>query len=428
MQAIENVRAYRCRKLVTSASACGALIAGILTHAPARAEWEVVPDIGLNAHSEENPRLNPDTLVTDTSAATSAVLSATANIASIEQRGSFAFAPSVISYQYVDEKDSELESTDWFLNGSGEYRWQTVNAGFRADFSRERLLNSEVVSVDPDGNPDTDGPDAADSGRLAFISGQRERYWLNPYLGLTVSERNTLRLEIVEDRISFTEGDLAVRTGYDNTRFSAGIHRNVDDRNVVSATMSVESFKTDQDLNNTDTVTIEGAFARPVTELWTFNFAAGVLRSEFEFLGNNQQQVARATTDYTMRLGLRKRSERSRINMDLTREVYPSTSGFSAIRREFIVFYDRDLRQRLNASFGIRLDDSESLGDINVQDDREYARAEIDFTWAMKPVWFLAAGYAYTAQDFTEDLIQQKTSSNSVYIGISYRGLSKTKR
>ena len=48
--------------------------------------------------------------------------------------------------------------------------------------------------------------------------------------------------------------------------------------------------------------------------------------------------------------------------MDLTREVYPSTSGFSAIRREFIVFYDRDLRQRLNASFGIRLDDSESLG------------------------------------------------------------------
>ena len=46
----------------------------------------------------------------------------------------------------------------------------------------------------------------------------------------------------------------------------------------------------------------------------------------------------------------------------------------------------------------------------------------------MKPVWFLDAGYAYTAQDFTEDLIQQTTSSNSVYIGISYRGLSKTRR
>ena len=321
--------------------------------------------------------------------------------------------------------DSELESTDWSLNGSGEYRWQTVNAGFRADFSRERLLNSEVVSVDPDGDPDTDGPDAADSGRLAFISGQRERYWMNPYLGFTVSERNTIRLDIIEDRISFTEGDLAVRTGYDNTRFSAGIHRNLDDQNVVSATMSVEKYQADQDLNNTDTVTIEGAFAHPVTELWTFNFAAGVLRSEFEYLGNNQQLVARATTDYTMRLGLRKRSERSRINMDLTREVYPSTSGFSSIRREFIVYYDRDLPQRLNASFGIRLDDSESLGDVSVQDDREYARAEIDFTWAIKPVLFLGAGYAYTAQDFTEDLIQQKTSSNSVYIGISYRGLSQ---
>lgn len=428
MEAIEKARTHRRCKLAASASAYGVMFASILSHAPARAEWEVVPELGLNAHSEENPRLNPDTLVTDTTAATSAILSATANIASIQQRGSFAFAPSVISYQYVDEKDSELESTDWFLNGSGEYRWQTVNAGFRADLSRERLLNSEVVTVDPDGNPDTDGPDAADSGRLAFISGQRERYWLNPYLGFTVSERNTVRLDIVEDHISFTEGDLAVRTGYDNTRFSLGIHRNVDDRNVVSATMSLESYQADQDLNKTDTVTIEGAFARPVTELWTFNFAAGVLRSEFEFLGTTQQLVARATTDYTMRVGLRKRSERSRINMDVTREVYPSTSGFSSIRREFIVYYDRDLRQRLNASFGIRLDDSQSLGDIDTRDDREYARAELDFRWAIKPVLFLDAGYAYTAQDFTEDLLQQKTSSNSVYIGISYRGLSKTKR
>ncbi len=428
MEAIETARTQRRRKLTTSASAYGAVFACILSHGPAHAAWEVVPDIGVNAYTEENPRLNPDTQITDTSTATSAVLAASAKIATVEERGSFGFTPAVVSYQYFDESDSELESTDWFLNGTGAYRWQTVNAGFRADFSRERLLTSEVVDVDPDGDPDIDGPDAADSGRLGLISGQRERYWVNPYLGFNVSERNTLRFDIVEDHIAFTEGDLSNRTGYDNTLFSAGIHRNVDDRNVVSATMSVETYESDQDLNNTDTVTIEGAFARPVTELWTFNFAAGVLRSEFEFVGTNQQTVARATTDYTMRLGLRKRSERARINMDLTREVYPSTSGYSSIRREFIVYYDRDLTQRLGASFGIRLDDSESLGDVSVQDDREYARAEIDFDWAIKPMWFLGAGYAFTAQDFTEDLIREKTSSHSVYVGISYRGLSRTQR
>jgi len=425
MEAIATVRTHRHRKLVASASTYGLLFAGILSQAPAHAAWELVPQLEINAQTEENPRLNPDTLLTDTSAASSAALWAGVNLTTRHERSFLTFEPTVVSYQYFDPNDSELESDDWFLNGSGDYRWQTVSAGFRSNYARERLLNSEIVSVDPDGNPDTDGPDAADSGRLAFIGGQRERFWFNPYLNFNVSERNSLRLEAVKDHIVFTEGDLAFRTGYDDTRVSLGIHRNVDERNVVSATMSVENYEADETQNNTDTVSIEGAFARPVTELWTFNLAAGVLRSDFEFVDNNSRLVARATTDYTMRVGLRKRAQRARINMDLSRQVYPSTTGFSSVRREFIVYYDRDLTQRLGASLGIRLNQTESLGAVNIQDNRDYARAELDFEWAIKPVLFLRAGYSFTAQDFTQDLIQDKSNSNSIYVGISYRGLPK---
>jgi hypothetical protein len=408
-----------------SAGVCGVLFIGLLCPAPARAAWDVVPAAGLSAETEENPLLNPDILRTNMSTATSLVMGAGATIANFNERGFLSVEPSVVVYRYSDSTYSSLDGNDSFFRASGEYRWQTVSAGFNSNYSRERLLSSELVDVDPDGDPDTDDPDTGDTGRLVFIDEHRERFYANPYVRFRVSERNSLQFDVTTYDVAYSGGDLAFRTGYENTRFSAGIYRNPDERNLVSAVMSVETYQADGTRNTTDTVTIEGAFARPLTELWTLNLAAGVLRSEFEYLANTQQVTARATTDYTMRVGMRRRAQRSRMNLDFVRNVYPSASGFSSIRRELRMYYDRTLTQRVTARFGVRLNETKSLGDVNIQDNREYARAEIDFEWALKPVLFLQAGFGYTAQDFTEDLIPQKADSNSIYVGMTYRGLSR---
>jgi hypothetical protein len=278
--------------------------------------------------------------------------------------------------------------------------------------------------VDQDNNPDTDDFDAGDTGRLAFINEDRERYRTSPYVSFRVSERNSVRLEATKYGYTYSGGDRSFRTGFDSTRFSLGINRNVDERNVVSALMAVESYQADGTQNSTDIARIEGAFTRPLTQLWTMNLAAGVLRSDFEFLTGNQLEVS-ATTDYTMRLGFRKRAERSRMNIDFTRDVYPSGTGYSSVRRELRLYYDRVLTQRLNARFGVRMNETKALGDVAAEDNREYTRAEVGFEWALKPVLFLEGGYEYTAQDFTEDIIRQTTNSNAIYVGMSYRGLSR---
>lgn len=425
MKETNTIRDQGSCKFAVSAGACGALLLALLSPTPADAAWEFVPDLGIGAESEENPRLNPESQITDTSTATSAVLSAGASIASFDERSSLTLTPRVEVYRYADEANSDLESEDWYFDGRGEYRWRTVTAGFNASFARERLLDSELIDVDLDNDPDTDDPDTADTGRLAFITEDRERSWLSPYVSFRVSDRNSLRFEITQYGYSYSGGDRSFRSGFDDTRFSLGINRNVDARNIVSATMSVETYEADGTENTTDTVTIEGAFTRPLTQLWTLNLAAGVLRSDYEFLADNQQFTDGATTDYTMRVGLRQRGERSRMNIDFTRNVYPSGSGFSSLRREFRVYYDRVLTQRLDARFGIRMNETKSLGNVNVEDNREYIRAEVGFEWAMRPVLFLESGYRFTAQDFTEDLIQQSTNSNSIYIGMTYRGLSR---
>lgn len=412
-------------QLAASVSVCSILLLGLFGPEPARAAWEVVPDVGIGAETEENPRLNADTPITDTSTATSAVFDAAATIATFTERGFLSVEPSLVSYRYSDASDSDLESDDWYFAGRGEYRWRTVTAGFSANFARERLLSSELVSVDPDNDPDTNDPDTGDTGRLAFINEDRELFYFRPSLDFRVSERNVLTLEATKYDLLYSGGDLSFRSGFDSTRFATGIRRRVDERNVVSAIMSVETYEADANSNSTDIVTIEGSFIRPLTQLWTLNLAAGVLRSDFEFLDDNQQLTASATTDYTMRLGVRKRTERSRINLDFNRNVYPSGSGFSSLRREVRIYYDRALTPRVNARFGVRVNETKALGDVDTVNNREYARAEVDFEWALKPVLFLEAGYGFTAQDFTEDLIQQRTKSNSIKIGMSYRGLSR---
>jgi hypothetical protein len=38
---------------------------------------------------------------------------------------------------------------------------------------------------------------------------------------------------------------------------------------------------------------------------------------------------------------------------------------------------------------------------------------------------FLGGGFEYRAQEFTEDLVNDKTNTRSIYISMGYRGLSR---
>jgi hypothetical protein len=417
------------RELVARLTTAGISLLALTAQQPARAAWEIVPDLNLSANSERNPRLNPSNLTVASSTATSGALDAALDLATFNERSQLTLRPSLSSTRYVDNTNGDLDGDEYFFKGAGYFRWETVTAGFRADYARERLLSSELVTVNPDNNPDTQDPGFGETGRLVFISQDRKRSRFTPYLNFRVSERNTLRVDVTKTDVWYSGGNLSFRTGYSDTSASAGIIRNVDQRNQVSAVMSVDNYKADVNQNTTDTVRIEGAFSRPVSQLWTMNLGVGVLRADFDVLTGPltgpQQRTSSAATDYTMRFGLRKRTERSKINFDLTRNAYGSSSGVSSVYREVRAYVNREMTQRLSASFGVRLQESESLGNINNINDRRYSRVEVDFEWAIKPVLYLSTGYHYTAEEFINDPTEGKRDKNAIYVGVGYRGLSR---
>jgi hypothetical protein len=190
--------------------------------------------------------------------------------------------------------------------------------------------------------------------------------------------------------------------------------------------MTVEQFKADVNTNDFRTVTLKGTFTRPVNQLWTFNMGAGVLRSDYTVVDLLNRATTSATTDYVINLGFRKRSERSSMNLDLIRDVFPSSNGFAVVRREIDWAMNVQFTQRVTMDLGVRLQETKTLGNLNATSDRNYGVVTAEWDWAIKPVLFLVGGVEWLSQKYPNDIVLPgQTYATSVTFGIRYRGLSK---
>jgi len=127
-----------------------------------------------------------------------------------------------------------------------------------------------------------------------------------------------------------------------------------------------------------------------------------------------------------MTLGFRKRTERMGLNADVGRNVFPSSNGYSVVRREARVYGDVDMSQRLGLEYAVWFQETKTLGGLNTSDDRNYVDLQLDFSWAIKPVLFLVTGIEYQTQEFVNAVVNQgRTSGATFSVGVRYRGLSK---
>lgn len=392
---------------------------------PAFAAWEIVPDLELTVRTRDNPRLTADRITAvdeDEGSAASMQFNGRFAMANRTPRSELFVEPRIRADTYSDTANEDLESDDLFLDLRGVRRWERGAAGLRGYLSQESVYYSELLEAEPL-DPNVDDPVAVDTGRLVRIDQDRERVTLAPYVDLEMSERSTILLEARLLDIAYTGAPVAGRSDFTDTLFSAGIRRQIDDRNQATARFIVSQFDADQNLNNTDTLGVEGTFARTISDVWTFMLSTGLRRSDIEFRDSSGDFVDDVDTNFALSLGFRKRSERSTLNLDVRRLIDPNSSGFLEQRNEFRVSLRRQMTPTLTGGIAFRAIDSGTLGDVTTA-DRNYARINLSLEWALTRSWAVAVGYDSIYQKFQGQ--SRDATSNAIWAGVNYRGLSRT--
>lgn len=414
------MRANNPASRITGAVCATALL---LTHTAAESAWEFVPQVDILADANDNPRLLTDSQVEETpgdAAAARMLARVRLEFATFGPRGEATIEPAVQSDAYRDADDEPLESTDAFLRSLGEYRWDTARVGYRADFSRERILGTEFLTALPV-DLDLDDPAVVDSV-LVGLNERRRRAILSPYAEIELNERATLRLDSRLIDVAY-DSDLATsRTDFDDKTFGIELTRVLGPRTTLGGRIYGSRFQAEANENTTDSTGIELRYSRMLSEIWSLNLSSGVERSEFEFVDSEGLGRTGSENNLTFALGFSKEVERARVDLDLRRSVSPDSFGFLTARNEFRAVMRRDLAPNVNGGIAFRYIDTVGLGD-ELDVDRAYARLELDLAWALGELWSLTTAYQYSQR--TVESPSDDADSNAVTLGFRYRGRSR---
>jgi hypothetical protein len=404
-------------------SACLVVGCAYTTYSPrSYADWEAVPDIRLEAETNDNPAINTvgttDTQLIDS--ANRLLADVILRIRKAEPRGEITFEPRVRGDKYAEEEARILESTDWFLRSNGVQRGQTVRIGYSADLAQERILGLEFLETLP-ADPIQDDPSAITTNQVG-INEKRTRVGLAPYVEFEMNSRSTVRIDGRLVDVDYANDALPGRTDFLDRAIGGEYRRALrDQRGTFGVRVFASGYEATTNSNTTDVRGIELVYAREMTELLSWNISGGTQRSDYALTTGGRR--VRGTDDTpTFGLGIDKRGERSAMRTELLRRMSPDALGFVAPRDELRVSWTRAMSPRVNGRLALRAIDAEGIPDV-VGSERRYGRLELGLDWALRPTWSFIASYGY-AKARSDVTIGDPAESNAIRIGVRYHGRS----
>jgi hypothetical protein len=379
--------------------------------------WETVPDITLEAESNDNPALDSVLLAQQPIDSASRLLAdVVVRFRRSEPRGFLTFEPRVRRDAYADEEAQQLESTDVFLRSSGEHRGPTVRVGYSADIGRERLLGVEFLeTLDPIG----DDPSAVATTEVG-ANELRTRIGVSPYVDFALNSRGGIRLDGRIVDVDYRSGATNGRTDFLEREIGGEYRRQLtDQRGTFGVRVFATGYEAALNNNTTDTRGLELRYSRAVTELVSWTISGGTQRTDYA-LSSGGRRLLGTDSNAIFGIGLTKQAEVSTMRIDLNRQLSPDALGFVAPRDQLRVAWQRMLSARVNGSLVLRAIDAEGIPTVT-NSDRRYGRAELGVEWQFNPTWWFVASYAHStrSQPATET-----ADSNALTVGVRYRGRS----
>lgn len=394
---------------------CACVVPASLAHGA----WDFLPEVTLEAESNDNPALN-DGLSTGATYEDASRLLADAKVRlrRVEPRSELTFEPRVRTDAYAEKEAQRLESTDVFLRSNGLHRGQNVSLGYAADMARERILGVEFLETLPsDLDPVIGDPADVPTGQLG-ANELRTRMAISPYVQVALNSRSALRLDGRLLDVDYEGNVAAGRTDFFERAIGGEFLRTFDERATFGVRVFATGYEATVNSNVTDTRGITLSYGRDVSEVWSWNISGGVQTADYALTSGGRR--IRGTDDSgTFAIGVRKRGEISGMRAELARRMSPDAVGVVVARDELRLAWDRRFSSRLDGSFTLRAIETDSVSAIAAT-ERRYGRAEFDIGWRFSTSWSFVAGFAHATARSTGQL--DSAESNSLTLGVRYRG------
>lgn len=309
-----------------------------------------------------------------------------------------------LDYRYFTKStNDDLDERDKYLEGDGLFQTARSQFGFSTGLTDTSIRTS---ALNPDGSGRSD-------------DGTQERWYVNPYLALNVSERDTLQVGGGYNDIRY-RNNIDPRYDYENGYVTATLQRQLNAKNSISlqGTMSrfdsvepVSTVENDSRTNNMaliyghrfsatlqSEVNIGWARTRStVTRPNFFNFFFGYLcdpaltRCETRSSGSN----------FVGDLSLTSFTERTSVKISINQRITPNSNGSEVVQTSVAGNLSRYLTRNLLAFVDVNGFKQRDTGD-GANRDRDYVSFIARLEWEFRRRWWLGTQYRFIYDEQTD--------------------------
>jgi hypothetical protein len=422
-----------------------AVAAGVAPSAATGGVLDLVPEVEVGGTYETNPRFLPD-CDQGLPANRCGNQYVMGTFLDARVRGSWrtpdseiSLTPRVRDWNYL-ESNKDLNNNDIYVDGSASRRFQRAQAALLGLYS-DTLIRQQVFEsptpTDPDGPP----PDIGGAGQVADDGATQRRWLARPTFSYKVSERNELGVQYEYSEVTFDQGanpnffdfdsqsiDLSLTHSLGaRAALRAGVYGSTFDANNADRALAIQQFS-----NTTDSYGVNASYEFAYSETISVTAQLGTARNSVTVETPFQGSVSTSDTTLLGNLGIRQRSEKTVLNVDIGRSQVPRSDGRQITQDQIRIYVDRKITGQLNGRIGLIALDQSGIGDFDRFDQTYYA-VDLSGAYRIARDWTEQTTYRFQTNDSrfqsVLNLGQNPTVSDveqanrALFVSVVYRGV-----
>lgn len=376
-------------------------------------EWRFDPVVGVGFEFDDNAELS---IRTDSEIEVNGLITdARGTFGYASERTDFSITPRVRWRRY---DESQFDATDIFAILNWQYRTPSHTFRLRANAEREAVRTAEQAEADPE--VDDPGDITGEDTGLVLLGGDRDMVWLRPEWNWRLSGVTSLSTSLQVFDVSYDDVFLDLLADYTDAILEFSLSRAFSPVTRGLLIGTVRQYENSEDRNEFDGYSILAGFDRALSEKVDLRVLVGAETAEFTTSSLDKE------TEWVADISLVRQLETISVLAQYRRSIQASGAAIPLVRDDFFLNFRRQLSERVSASLGARVYQSQILASDS-DDSRDYIQLRGSFGWKLTPAFSVEFDYRHTIIN-RGIIIGERADSNRVSIWFVYRGDARRDR